>query len=378
MERNELYSVFRFIFCFGIVLYHYGPRNFVSAHKWLSSGAIYVTFFFVLSGFMAAISASKAKEFNPFDFIARRLSKLLPLYYLALALFIPLQISNIDLLALSLNLILMQSWIPPFPLMLNFPAWFVSCLFSHLLLFPIIFKHAQQHKIRPSIFLLQALGFWAATQVILTILFNSPSFYKGFLPLSHDLIFYSPISHLCSFSLGVGLGILYVQSPQIRLAKWTSLSLSGTITFLILGALQFEWVTGVFPNLPLGASFFAPAFGALVFSIALLPKDARELFNHRLVHYLGEISFPIYLLQHPVRIIAGYVFPFAGTRIIDMQVFLFYFGILMLMASLYQSLVQDKARRLIIAGLGMAKEGSKQFGRRRATLQGGQGKKGLR
>ena len=60
-----------------------------------------------------------------------------------------------------------------------------------------------------------------------------------------------------------------------------------------------------------------------------------------------------------------------------MPVFLFYFAILTLIASLYQSLVENKVRKPIITGLGAVREVAKQFGRRTTTLQGGQGKKGI-
>jgi peptidoglycan/LPS O-acetylase OafA/YrhL len=327
---------------------------------------------------MTAISASKAGELDPFDFIAKRLSRLLPLYYFCLAIFVALLISNLNLLALCLNLVLMQSWIPPFPLSMNFPGWFVSCIFSHLLFFPILFKHALGYKIRPSVFLLQALGFWAGTQGVLTILYNSPSFYKEFLPLSHDLIFYSPLSHLCSFIIGVALGFFYIHSPQIRLAKWPSIGFCCALLFMILGTLQSGWLDAISSNLPLGASFFAPAFGALVFSVAILPRGTRELFNLRIVHFLGEISFPVYLLQYPVRIIVGYVFPFAENRAISLRVFMFYFVILVVTAALFQVLVQERAGKLVISAFGMTREISKQVECRMAALHGGRRKDGIR
>ncbi len=372
MERNEIYSVFRFLLCFGIVLFHYGPRSLVSAHAWVSSAAINVTFFFVLSGFLMATSASQAKEFDPFDFLGRRLSKLLPLHYFSLALFVALQAADFDWLAFLLNLVLLQSWIPPFPLWLNFPAWFISCLFSHLLLFPMIFRHGQGYRMKPSRFLFQALGFWAGTQVILTILFNSRSFYQGFMPLSHDLIFYSPLSHLCSFVLGIALGILHVQSLPIRITKWASLAFCGATLLVIFGTLQSGWLEGVSSNLPLGASFFGPAFGALVFSVALLPREVRSIFNLRVVRFLGEISFPIYLLQLPVRVIAWWAFPFAADRALDLQAFLLYFALLMGAATLFQVLIQEKAGRLVLAGVRMARGGVERIGHRLRALQGGE------
>ncbi len=372
MERNELYSIFRFLLCLGIVLFHYGPRSLVSANAWLSSAAINVTFFFVLSGFLMAISASQAKEFDPFDFIGKRLSGLLPLYYFSLALIVALQVSDFHWLAFSLNLVLMQAWIPPFPLWLNFPAWFISCLFSHLLLFPMIFRHAQGYRMKPSRFLFQALGFWAGTQGILTILFNSPSFYQEFLPLSHDLIFYSPLSHLCSFVLGIALGILYVQSLPIRIPKWPSLAFCGATLLLIFGTLQSRWLEGISPSLPLGASFFGPAFGALVFSFALLPRDVREIFNLRIFRFLGEISFPIYLLQLPIRVIAWLAFPFAAARTLDLQAFLLYFALLMGASTLFQVLIQEKAGRLVLAGVRMARRGVERIEHRLRALQGGE------
>lgn len=364
MERNELYSIFRFIFCFGIVLSHFGPRNFIASHKWLCSGAIFVTFYFVFSGFMASISASKTRNFDSFDFIAKRLSKLLPLYYFALALFVALGVTEIDPVSLSLDLMLLQSWIPSFALRLNFPAWFMSCLFSFILFSPIVIIHARKYKTRPQIFLFHALILWAATQIILTILLNHPSFYKGFPSAGHDLIFYFPLSHFCSFVIGVALGNVYVLSGPIRLGKWTSISLLSMTVLIIFGGLQFEWTSFFSLKLPLGASFFAPIFGALVLSIALLPRDVSKLFSIRLFYYLGEVSFPVYLLQYPIRIIVTTIFPFVGKGIMEMPVFLFYFAILMVGAVLFRILVQEKTSRFLISGFRVAKEISNQCGQR--------------
>jgi peptidoglycan/LPS O-acetylase OafA/YrhL len=111
-------------------------------------------------------------------------------------------------MALFLNLTFLQSWISPYPLAVNSPAWSVSVEMFFYTTFPLILFFIKKMKPNPERFLIFTILFWAFTQFILINLQNS-KFYLGFLTTSHDLIFYFPLSHFCSFLIGISTSLFF-------------------------------------------------------------------------------------------------------------------------------------------------------------------------
>lgn len=345
MKRNELFSIFRFMFAIGIVAFHFAPRDFTMAYKWLCSGPAFVTFFFVLSGFLLALSSFRSTTFDSLNFISKRLSRLMPQYYMALVLVVPFAMMGSTPLALFLDVFFLQSWVPSYALKLNGPAWFMSCLASCIAFLPAIFHYIRKNEITPQKFLIGALILWAISQLILTTLLNQRLFYIEPQSIGRNLIQYFPPSHFSSFVLGVALGYIFFSVPQLRLRKLTSLFFFVTAC-IIFGDVQFNWSGIILFNLKKAEGFYALMFGLLIFSIALLHEDFCKPFDNRLIRYLGDISFPVYIFQLPVLLILS---RFVNLHLSEMHGFIFYLFILICVACIFQSFIQNKASKFFLA-----------------------------
>jgi peptidoglycan/LPS O-acetylase OafA/YrhL len=345
MKRNEVFSIFRFMLVLKIVAFHFAPRDFIMTHTWISHNIASVTYFFVLSGFLLIISSFKSTTFDSLNFISKRLSRLMPQYYMALVLVIPFAIAGSTPLALFLDVFFLQSWVPSYALKLNGPAWFMSCLASCFVFFPAIFHYIRENKVTPQKFLIGALILWAISQLILTTLLNQRLFYIEPQSIGSNLIKYFPLSHFSSFVLGAALGYIFFSAPQLRPRKLASLFFFITAC-IIFGDVQFNWSGINLFNLKKAESFYAPMFGFLVFSIALLHEDFQKPFNNRLIRYLGDISFPVYIFQLPVVLILSH---FVNIHVSEMHDFVFYLFILIGVACIFQSFIQEKASKFFLA-----------------------------
>ena len=344
MKRNELFSILRFILVLKIVAFHFAPRDFVMTHKWISHNTASVTYFFVLSGFLLALSSFKSTTFDSLNFVSKRLSRLMPLYYMALLLVIPFAMVGSTPLALFLDVFFLQSWVPSYAIKLNGPAWFMSCLINFIVFFPVIFHYIRRNEITPQKFLIGALILWAISQLILTTLLNQRLFSidtRSIGSIGHDLIYFFPLSHFSSFVLGVALGYILFSVPQLRLRKLTSLFFFVTAC-IIFGDVQFNWSGINLFNLKKADGFYAPMYGLLIVSIALLHEDFRKPLDNRVIRYLGDISFPVYLFQVPVWFILNHFVNIHGSK---MHAFIFYLLILICVACIFQSFIQDKASK---------------------------------
>jgi peptidoglycan/LPS O-acetylase OafA/YrhL len=136
-----------------VVVYHlvgyeaYAPTGL--AGNFIRHGYLAVDVFFLLSGFVMALSYWQLFDRNPSIqtyavFLLRRLARLYPLYAVIIAVMLVLQIAGVSH-ALSRtdfgaplmeNLLLVQAW--GFGNSLNAPAWSISTEFAAYLLFPLI------------------------------------------------------------------------------------------------------------------------------------------------------------------------------------------------------------------------------------------------
>jgi acyltransferase len=111
-----------------------------------AGGAIGVTFFFILSGFLLAYGYKKrlmTREISTSDFYKARAVKLYPLHILCFAAVFLLGIRNFvtaDLPKAVLNLFLLQSWVPSpdYYMSYNAVSWFLSDELFFYLMFPFV------------------------------------------------------------------------------------------------------------------------------------------------------------------------------------------------------------------------------------------------
>ncbi|MCP3944636.1 MAG: acyltransferase [Desulfobacteraceae bacterium] len=303
--NTQALSLFRFIAAVIIITFHFGKKaNLISGLPNLfTAGPQMVTFFFTLSGFVLTL-AYYNRSFTKKQFWTKRLKRIYPLYFLALAIVVLIDYykGSFQPVPIFLHLAFLQSWIPSFPLSLNGPAWFVSDLMFFYLIFPFILKKVKIIAQNRYKFLLLSILVWLLTQIILVMLLNS-GFYADFPSLSKDLIYYFPPSHFCSFLLGIS-GAFYVIKGREK-----SYPKSGISTFMILVSCMLIFflienqnfiVQTIGLNLPFGSSIYAPFFLIFIITFSNSNSPISLYLSSKLFRFLGDISFSIYILQSPI------------------------------------------------------------------------------
>ncbi len=299
----------RFIAALSVVFFHYGqtvfPANIPFLFENITAGPIAVGYFYVLSGFIMAIAYYKPEKkqqvgINKKKYWIARFARIYPVYLLALLIIVAAKFKSLgeNWEALPLHLLLLQSWIPSYPITLNTPGWSLSVEAFFYFCFPflllLIYKYGTKSL---TVF---AVLLWVATQVILMTAINS----ETYAPKTdlHDLVYYYPIMHLNSFIMGLLVGVYYKKSAsRMRTSNNTVLLV---FSFVLIFALIWSrpYLENLFNyKLAFTNGLLAPAF---LFFIVLLAKNTgkiSKIFSHAWLILLGEASYSLYILQKPVH-----------------------------------------------------------------------------
>jgi peptidoglycan/LPS O-acetylase OafA/YrhL len=349
--RIESLTFFRFIAAAIVVIFHYGRGTALAklAPGFLTAGPEMVSFFFVLSGFVLMI-AYWDRDLDTKKFLRARFARIVPIYYLALIAVLFLEGADFEKRAILLNVSFLQSWFPPYPLSINIPAWALSVELFFYVSFPIVIRMLKTTSLHPLKLLGAAFSFWLFTQVILINLYNS-SFYQPFPSISHDLIFYFPLSHLSAFLFGIAGGYFYLRgTKKVFNNTWIL-----TFGFLAICVAVFYTISNrnVFIRLfdakiPFAAGSFAPLFILLILFAAYAQKTTLlGWLSNRLFGLLGSASYIIYIFQLPFKqFMDVYVFPDLNLSNNDAS-FYIYFIALVLFSVLVFHLVEKPVQQLL-------------------------------
>lgn len=143
----EAIGGWRFIFSILIVWHHmpiWKPEN-------ADIGNPVVTFFFILSGFLIALSHKDrflTGELDAKHFIIKRCATIFPLQWLFTIVFVIFSINVVSYWAIPFHLTLTQSLNPLWEInfTLNTPSWFLSSIFVCYLLTPYILMHLKERR----------------------------------------------------------------------------------------------------------------------------------------------------------------------------------------------------------------------------------------
>ena len=342
--RIYSFPIYRFIASFFLVFFHYGRSTELAKSVFFIGTVI---FFFVLSGYVLTLGYME-KEIDFWKYFKARLYRIAPVYFLGLFITVLLQTEPISKRAFIFSLFFLQAWFPPAPNMLNGQAWYISALMFLYLTFPFILLIIKNIKPQASKLILFAFVFWGFSLLLSTNLFNS-RVYKPYPSISHDLIFYFPPVHLASFFLGVA-GAYYYLSVKKRnfspILIRAGLLLSIITTLAVLN--NSDWFNNLFGiSLPISAGLFAPLFLVLILLSSLSEKISTPAWlRHPLFNYLGELSYPIYLLQLPFFLIyMKYLQPI--FEIEAQSVFYIYFVLLLIFSILVNKYFEKPITRLL-------------------------------
>lgn len=294
--RIEQLTFTRFIAAIIIVIYHYGQNSFLFKNKYVffifQQGYYWVSYFFMLSGFVMIVAYGNREKIDFFSFLKNRLARFYPLYLLAGFILAAIyQFENITIFDVTLYLTMLQTWIPEKAFAINPPGWSLSVELFFYLLFP-FFANKLFSRFSLKTNTIWIISFWFISQLFFHLLL-----YKIIVIPNFELtVFYHyPLLHLNAFFVGNLAGMFYIKKLKNQHKNYL-IQIFCLLTLLIL-ALRF----------PVGLDFqtglLAVIFIPLIVLIALSNDKLTQFFTRKEFVFLGEISFGIYILQFPVWIV---------------------------------------------------------------------------
>ena len=296
--RIEQLTFTRFLAALVIVVYHFGidipPFTHPSVSFLFSN--VGISYFFVLSGFVMIIAYSKSgNAINPIVYFKNRFARVYPVYLIALLLtlltmwicYIP-----IDTIAVGLNVVMLQSWFPKYPMLVNRAGWTLSVEVLFYMSFPFLFNRIYS-KYKLTNIAIGILLFWLLSQMLASYLQASQWFLSGE-PIHHNLLSYFPLMHFNQFLIGNLFGILLLHTHNRFSRNWDLL-------VIILLALTAALLKYPIANANYHNGFLAILFGFIILIISLNNGLLSRVSSGKVFVFLGEISFGIYILQIPIH-----------------------------------------------------------------------------
>ncbi len=284
----------RFVAALIVFLFHiqirwtYVPTKFLV--NVLDQGALGMSLFFVLSGFILSYQYSNRAD-NYRDYLLNRFARIYPVYVVAALLCLPWigveliadrqHLVQLVLLVVS-NILLVQAWFPTFFSLWNDGGSWSICVeaFCYLLM-PFLLKLFSGASGRQLLLIMLGCYGLAVMPGAVIVAFNNPG------------IFYSlPIYRLPEFSLGICgfLAMPYVLARQ-KLADWA------TLTGLVLLVIYLGFYGPKLPGYITHDWLLLPVLTLSIVSLAKSSGWLAQLLSTRLFTYLGQISYCFYSFQ---------------------------------------------------------------------------------
>ena len=292
--EKRFYSLdsFRGLMAVSVMLYHLRVSG--SFTEWLlfRHAEVFVSFFFVLSGFVLTHAYGSQMQFNFRKFFITRTFRLLPLHLFMLGVFIVLECGRYlaaqqgmdfnnapfsgkyDPAGILPNALLLQSWTHlTNPLSFNYPSWSISIEYYTYMIFALILS----------------IAFGVRTWVWATVVFMALALmYAG-----NTFFTIESLRGLGYFFTGCLAYAVYLKLPRFGQAN------SGVLTILEVAAVAATLVFVVtdFAAKPFMAS---PLFGVIVVIFAFDGGAVSRLLAGRAFNFLGKLSYSIYLTHAAV------------------------------------------------------------------------------
>lgn len=294
-KRFEALDAFRGICALFVVVFHMHLVGSITELDFFRGSAIFVEFFFVLSGFVLAHGYGFRENLNFNTFMKARFFRLYPLHFFMFLVFVALEFGK--LLAYKFsgivfnnkpftgstaisemipNLLLIQSWTPfTNPLSFNYPAWSISIEFyMYALLFFSIILFKSNKTI--SWFLISLIAFFLiyldSDLLVNSVLRGISCFFGG----SFVYVIYKKIAHLkISYIIGsFSEALLLIFIVLIVQSEIEYRSIIAPVLF-IFTVLFFAFESGIFSN----------------------------LFKTKPLQYAGKLSYSIYMTHAAILFI---------------------------------------------------------------------------
>lgn len=286
-KRFEALDAFRGLCALFVVVYHMHLVGSITEIAFFRGSAVFVEFFFVLSGFVLAHGYGFKENLSFNTFMRARFFRIYPLHIFMLLVFVALEFGKLlaykfsglvfnnkpftganSISEIIPNLLLIQSWTPfTNPLSFNHPSWSISIEFYMyiLLFFSIVFLKSYRLI---SWFFLSLIAF-------------------SLIYLGSDVVVDSVLRGLSCFFGGSFAYVLYKRIADINIPYLLGSFIEAALLVFIIMAVQttHEYRSVIAPLVFITTVLFF-AFESGVFS---------KLFRAKSLQYAGKLSYSIYM-----------------------------------------------------------------------------------
>jgi peptidoglycan/LPS O-acetylase OafA/YrhL len=299
-----------------IILFHFTPAGLRwPAHPWVSLypivdiGYVFVSFFFLISGFVLSYNYGSRKEpVRPTDFWMARFSRLYPVYVFTLIVSIPMLIGEYHLRSHTqfwqgaiLTPLLLQGCFPMLATFWNTVTWTLSCDVMLYLAFPWVIRFRWPRQI--GLLLLMIAAFWIIGLVPHSIyILHNPDH------LNHwanrfdssfwiNTLKYTPLPYICTFFAGLTLGRLHDAvnfTPRLR-------NVLGLVGFIGAWFAAYHIAPRV-PYLLVHGGLLTPIFACIILALSG-PSVWSTIFSTPPLVTIGTSTYCLYLLHFNVFVL---------------------------------------------------------------------------
>jgi peptidoglycan/LPS O-acetylase OafA/YrhL len=321
MDHTRALTGVRIIFALMVVFFHLSPEGawlgqagLGQGPQWLqnllAAGHVGVQFFFVLSGFILALTYHDMTRDQDRAFYAARAARIYPVYLLGVVVTLPglyLGVFRIDaegrpalltfVLQLAATLLLLQAWFPRWALVGNGPGWSLSAETFFYGFFPRLIRLFRMHAtalLVAGVALLVAaklvLGWygWNASGLLLPEGALAAREYTFWFNFWH----FNPALHLPEFFAGMVAYLLLRREVLSRAMLWWG-------TWLAVAVLVGVAVTRVVPDVHIHNGALILPCALLVMGLTVDSPLSRAL-GTGVMQLLGQASYAVYLLHGPL------------------------------------------------------------------------------
>ena len=320
-RRLDALTGLRFFAAFAVLLFHEVDGHFVKAPplvvRYLKSGFMSVSLFFVLSGFILTynyLSLERRASLQRPGFWAARFARIYPVYLLGLVLgLLPFvhdlvrkggSIGSTLLEGIGIvtsTILLVQAWIPRAACRLNCPGWSLSVEAFFYLVFPtlglaLVRLRGRQLVLALAVTWFVSVGLFAAAWLGVGAWATAPAETVG---LWQRTLRFFPLLRLAEFAFGILVGLMFLNRRREARARGVSSQM-----FTLIGLLGLAIAL---PLQPIGVwkavhqQLLLPFFGILVYGLAHGRGFLARALAAPFIVLLGEGSYAIYILHGPLH-----------------------------------------------------------------------------
>jgi len=268
-----------------------------------SKGSFGVQLFFIASAFTLFLSYSKRsvtdKQYTVRNFFIRRLFRISPMYYLAALVYgiicyylpeyndgHPLKVGNV-----IINMLYLNTFIPGTINYLPPGGWSVGAEMVFYCFVPFLFSRIKSLKAAVQLFLILLVGSVILQYSIRFILTSKGIDYHN--PETWFLYYWFP-NQAAVFILGI---ILFFAGQQYTVASKLKATLLLLATIVLLALFVF-FGRSIVPNMIVQEHFVIAIFFTVI--VFFLSQHRFPVLDNKLMRFLGEISFSLYLIHFAV------------------------------------------------------------------------------